>query len=58
MSCRQSKKQIKSKSRSVYVCAVAVVKLTWAPTPASLARLRAVSIEGAWKSMPTNCELG
>jgi len=46
------------KSRSVYVCAAAVMKLTRPPTPASAARLPAISTEGLWKSIPTNRELG
>ena len=57
MSCRQSKKQIRSNSPA-YPVAVATWKSTRPLTPASRARSRHVAIDGAWKSNPVKTESG
>jgi len=57
MSCRQSKKQMRSK-RPGYWSAGTASNTTRSATPASSARSRAVAIDGWWKSNPQNRELG
>jgi hypothetical protein len=58
ISCRQSKKATRSKSRSGYPLTVATSKRVFAVTPCSCACAAAFSIELGWKSYPMNCELG
>jgi hypothetical protein len=48
MSCRQSKVAARSYPAPEKASAAATSKLTRSPTPASLARLRAISIDPAW----------
>ena len=57
MSCRQSKKQIRSYIPE-YSRALATSNAVRSATPASAARSRAVSIDGPWKSNPMIFELG
>jgi hypothetical protein len=58
MSCRASKKQIRSNPFSGYSSALATDKLTRSETPAASAFSIAASTEASCGSTPTNVEFG